>query len=109
MKNKTSKHINSQGSTYYAANAYGWSCAKTPWEALAKLDLYGNGKKVNTLSSRNFEDATDHTMLFFIPDESKFAGTEYYVPVDEKGEQIGVCLFASTSERNERIVKERLS
>lgn len=107
MKNNKD-HINTQGASYFASNAFGWATARTPWEALAKLDLSYNGKRPS-LNSKTFAETTKSVMLWFLPDEDKFQRIENYCPADAEGKQYGVCLFAGTHEFNERAVFNKLS
>lgn len=103
-----SKHSNSQGAAYFAVNFLGWGIGKTPWEALAKLDLNMSGKRV-TIGTKPFMKQTENISLYYLPDESKFKGTAFYAPVDAEGNEYGVPLYAGQSEHNEKIIKQQLT
>lgn len=102
MKNQ--KHINNVGAAYFAANFLGWATAATPWEALAKIDLNSSGKRV-TVGTAAYNDQTNGVSLYYLPDESKFTGTDDYRPVDASGQPYGTPLYIGRHEANEGIVK----
>jgi hypothetical protein len=105
MSDKT--YINSQGACYLAVNFLGWATARTPWEALAKLDLNANGKRV-TVGTKAYAEQTEDATLYYLPDESKFKGTNYYSPVDGDGKPYGIPLYGGLSEHNELVIKKTL-
>jgi hypothetical protein len=100
-------HTNSQGAAYFAVNFLGWATAKTPWEALAKLELSMTGKKV-TVGGPMFSGQTEGVSLYYLPDEDKFKGTNFYAPVDSEGKPYGIPIYAGLSEHNERAIKKTL-
>ena len=104
---KKKDYVNTQGAAYFVVNFLGWAVAKTPWEALARLTLNMSGKRV-TVGTKPYADQTERVSLYYLPDEDKFKGTNYYAPVDAEGKPYGVCLYAGLSEHNEEIIKENL-
>lgn len=105
MKNQ--KHMNNVGAAYFAANFLGWATAATPWEALAKLDLNMSGKRVS-VGTTAYSEQTDGVHLYYLPDESKFTGTDYYRPVDADGQPYGTPLYIGRHTVNEGVVKAML-
>jgi hypothetical protein len=99
------KITNSVGAAYLAVNFLGWATAKTPWEAMAALTL-NLDSKCPKIGSQEFADQTEGVSLYYLPDERKFKGTSYFVPVDEAGDQYGVPLYCTS--RNSQFVKDKL-
>lgn len=99
------KSTNSVGAAYIAVNFLGWATAKTPWEAMASLTLSLDGKRPR-VGDKDFLDQTVDVSLYYLPDESKFKGTNYFGPVDESGEPYGVPLYCAS--RNDQFVKTKL-
>lgn len=107
MTKKPKPYVNSQGAAYFAVNFLGWATAKTPWEALAKLDLNMSGKKP-TLGSKSYDVQTNGVNLYYLPNESLFTGTNRYAPINEQGGQYGVPIFLGLSEHSEQVIKMTL-
>lgn len=101
------EHVNSQGACYFAVNFLGWATAKTPWEALAKLDLNMSGKRV-IVGGPKFLDQTEGVNLYYLPDESIFQGTEFFAPVDKDRKPYGIPIYAGLNNNNEKIIKQSL-
>jgi hypothetical protein len=104
----TNNHINNVGAAYFAVNYLGWATAATPWEALAKLDLNSSGRRT-TIGAKGYGEKTEGVWLYYLPDESKFIGTEGYRPVDAEGRPYGTPIYIGRSERNEDAVKDALA
>lgn len=105
---KTKPHVNSVGACYFASNFFGWATAKTPWQALAKLDLTASRKP--RPSAKLLAFAKDAVCLYYIPNEEKFEGVKNYSPVDANDQPYGVCLYAGgESEHNEQLVSNELT
>jgi hypothetical protein len=102
------QHVNTVGATYVAINFLGWAAARSPWAAMAKLELSLDGKRV-TVGSDAYEKLTKEVSLFYIPDEEKFTGIQEYHPVDADGNPYGVPLYAGTQERNEKVILNTLN
>lgn len=96
---------NSVGAAYIAVNFLGWAIAKNPWEAMASLTLNLDNKRP-VVGSKSFIDQTEGVSLYYLPDESKFKGASYFIPVDESGEPYGVPLYCAS--RNDSFVKSKL-
>jgi hypothetical protein len=107
MKTKQ-KHINNVGAAYFAVNYLGWATAATPWGALAKLDLNMSGKR-SSVGSKAYDEQTEGVRLYYLPDESKFAGTDEHRPVDASGQPYGTPLYIGRHTGNEKIVKDVLA
>ena len=99
------KSTNSVGAAYLAVNFLGWATGKTPWQAMAFLNLNLENKRPK-IGSQEFFDQTVDVSLYYLPDESKFKGTNYFGPVDESGEPYGVPLYCAS--RNDQFVKTKL-
>jgi hypothetical protein len=105
---KIKPHVNSVGACYFASNFFGWATAKTPWQALAKLDL--SACRRPRLSPKLLAFAKDEVCLYYIPNEDTFAGVKSYSPVDRNDKPYGVCLYAGReSEHNEKLVFNELT
>ena len=105
---KIKPHVNSVGACYFASNFFGWATAKTPWQALAKLDLTASRKP--RPSAKVLASAKDAVCLYYIPNEDTFAGTKSYSPVDANDQPYGICLYAGgESEHNEKLVFNELT
>jgi hypothetical protein len=104
----TKTHINTVGASYFAVNAFGWATARSPWEAISKLDLTSDGRAMK-LGSGQYLQATREVQLWYLPDESKFVGTKFYAPVDAEGSQYGIPLYGGKSPHNERVIHDRLT
>lgn len=104
----TKQYVNNVGAAYFASNQYGWAVAKTPWQALQKLDLYEGRGKVNTFTSKKFEKATNHVCLVYLPDESQFDHVNWFRPCDSEGKFYGITLYAGDGSTQEQAVKEHL-
>ena len=104
---KTKSHVNSVGACYFASNFLGWATAKTPWQALAKLDLSVSRTRP---SAKVLASAKDAVCLYYIPNEDTFAGVKSYSPVDANDKPYGICLYAGgESEHNEKLVFNELT
>ena len=103
-----SKHINTVGASYLAVNFLGWATATSPWGALGKLELAMSSKRI-TVGSDQFKKCTDEVYLYYLPDESKFEGTNNYAPIDKDGNPYGIPLYAGTPERHQKSIKEILN
>lgn len=106
---KTKDYINSKGACYFAVNAFGWATARSPWEAMAKLDLDAFSRRRPTIGSKTYKEQTAWVSLWYLPDESKFAGTDCYRPVDADGKFYGVPLFCGFGEHNETVIHNTLT
>ena len=102
---KQKTHVNSAGASYFAVNAFGWATAKTPWEAMANLDLVASGN-TPSVKGPKFKKATEDVSLYYLPDEDAFQGTNFYAPVDKDGKPYGIPIYVGLSEHNEKIIKE---
>ena len=102
------QHVNTVGATYVAINFLGWAAARSPWAAMAKLELSLNGKQVK-VGSDAYEKQTKEVMLYYIPNEEEFAGIQGYVPVDANGNRYGIPLYAGTQDQNLNIIHNTLT
>lgn len=109
MRNAQNKpYVNSTGASYFAVNAFGWATARTPWEAIGKLDLTASGRDPK-LGSPKFNDIAGEIQLWYLPNEDDFKGTSCYCPIDKDGNQYGIPLFAGQGEHNEELVSKLLT
>lgn len=100
------QYVNNVGATYVAINMFGWAAAQSPWAAMAKLELTLDGKQIK-IGSNAYEKHTKEVMLYYIPNEEKFAGIQNHVPVDSQGNSYGIPLYAGTP--NQKIIHNTLT
>lgn len=108
-------YINTAGACYFAVNQYGWATARSPYRAISKLDLDCSGR-IKDVRSDKFKEATDRTLLYYLPDESAFVKTVGFLPVNKNGHEAGALIFGTTGEKgdpavehNEQLIQRRLS
>jgi len=86
------KHVTSTGGTYIAVNYLGWAMGKTPWEAMARIDL-NSSATIPKVGTKRYKEDTAKVSLYFVPDAEKMVGLNRYMPVDENDEPIGSCIY----------------
>jgi len=104
MKNDTK--IDANGGSYYVISAFGWAQDANPFRAFMQLAESGNVTgRFPTAKDRKsngslVERADDGIMVYYVADDSKCKGFEWYRPVDKDGNPVGVPVYGGETNCN---------
>jgi len=104
MKNDTK--IDANGGSYYVISGFGWAQDANPFRAFMKLAESGNvtgsfpkakdRKSNGSLVGR----ADDGILVYYVADDSKCVGFEWYRPIDKDGNPVGLLVYGGEANCN---------
>lgn len=97
MKNDTK--IDANGGSYYVISGFGWAQDANPFRAFMKLaesaNVTGQYPKAKDRKANGSltEAADDGIMVYYVADDSKCKGFNFYCPADADNKPIGVLVY----------------
>jgi len=104
MKKETK--LDANGGSYYVISAFGWAQDANPFRAFMRLaesgNVTGSFPKAKDFKSEGSlaESSDDGIMVYYVADDSKCVGFEWYRPVDKDGNPVGVPVYGGETNCN---------